>query len=232
MARYDFRIGHLEAKNVAMGDGAQAGDRGVSQTQPGVDERRWVDTGRVSVRVGFAVDAAGYSGRPVDAKEEVQRRIARLVDHLAASLQVSIAPRSRQDSGDGVMVFLPPELEIHRVLPVLMRECAGWLRRDNERYRDRLRLRFAIVVGPVGVAPLGFTGDTAIECSRLIESEPVRSALADHPDADLAVIISDHLHAFVVREGHPGTELPYRKVRVRVKDFEASAWLWVGSSMS
>jgi hypothetical protein len=191
-----------------------------------------VDTGRVAVRIGFAVDAAGYSSRSAEAKEEIQRRIARLVDHLVASVNVSVPPRSRQDSGDGVMVFLPPELEMHRVLPVLVRECAGWLARDNERYRDRLRLRFAVVVGPVGLAPLGFTGDTAVECSRLIDSEPVRTALAERPDVDLAVIISDHLHAYVVGEGHPGIGLPYRKVRVHVKDFEADAWLWAGAADS
>jgi hypothetical protein len=184
---------------------------------------------RTTLRMGFSVDISGYSSRSAPDQEDAQRRVTDLVDHVARSLHVSIDAASRQSTGDGMNVFLPSDVEVHRALPDLLRTCEQWLAGDNQRYRDRLRLRMAVVVGPVGPAANGFSGDTIVECSRLVESPPLRAALKERPDKDLVVLVSDHLYAFTVRQRRPG--LPpeqFRKVRVSVKDYETEAWLWLG----
>jgi len=220
-----IRIDTLRTKNVAFGDGAHAGDN-VSPA----DEPAPADTDRVSVRMGFAVDVMGYSGRSASGKQDAQRRVADFVEESARRLNVVIDSGSRQSTGDGMVVFLPSTVEVHRALPTLIRTTVDWLASDNQRYRDRIRLRMAVVIGPVGPAPIGFSGNTVVECCRLVDSKPLRDALIDHLDADLAVLISEKLYAFVIGEGHPGLDADqFRRVHVQVKDYEADAWLWEGA---
>jgi hypothetical protein len=64
---------------------------------------------------------------------------------------------------------------------------------------------------------------------RLLDCEPLREWVVEHPDRDLAVALSDALHSFVVAEGVPG--LPreqFTRVAVRAKELVTTAWLWTG----
>lgn len=182
----------------------------------------------VAVRVGFAVDVVGYSARTAVAKDDAQRRVADMLGEVLATLRIGIEETDRQDAGDATKVFLPADVELHRALPALL---AGWreqLARDNRRYRDPLRLRLAVGVGPVGLAALGFGGNTIVEVSRLLDSDVLRQAAARHPETKLVALISNELHKWVVSEGHDGLDpARFARVEVRVKDFADVAWLWV-----
>jgi hypothetical protein len=77
------------------------------------------------------------------------------------------------------------------------------------------------------LAALGFGGNTIIEVSRLLDSDTIRQAVADHPDRDLVVLVSDQLYRWVVGEGHPGLDdIRFDQVHVSAKKFTATAWLW------
>jgi len=223
------RVSDVHGENVVISVGQQGNiNYRVPSTRDALAAR--ARDGGVVSRMGFGLDVMSYSARPDPLKVNAQRRLANLVKHVGRTLNVRIESTSQQSSGDGVIAFLPPETELHRALPTLLRACVEWTAADNATYRDRLRLRMAVVFGPVSPAPMGFSGNTVVECCRLLECEPLRQRLVDHEDADIAAIVSEPLYAFTVREGHVGLDpAQFEGVHVMVKSFEADAWLWVGA---
>ncbi|WP_158852131.1 CATRA conflict system CASPASE/TPR repeat-associated protein [Saccharothrix deserti] len=184
---------------------------------------------RRPIRMGFMLDIVGYGGRDSPAKESLQERLATVVRLVLTDMGVALSETERQGTGDGVLVFLPEGLDVQRALPVLLRSTAERLAHDNRVFQDRMRVRMAADVGPVGLAELGFGGATVTNTGRLLDSKPLRRWVADNPDRDLAVALSDPLHSFVVAEGVPG--LPreqFTRVTVRAKELVTTAWLWTG----
>jgi hypothetical protein len=182
---------------------------------------------RTAVRMGFAVDIVDYSPRPAPLKNEAQERLAGIVVRVLADLGLAAEEAARQDTGDGMNLFLPPEVELHRALPGLLRAWQHRVAADNDEHADRLRLRLAVGVGPVGSTPLGFSGNTIIEVSRLLDSDAIRTATWRHPERDLVVLVSDPLHRWVIGEGHDGLDAAaFERVEVSAKRFTATAWLW------
>ncbi|GAA2304954.1 hypothetical protein GCM10009853_072510 [Glycomyces scopariae] len=183
---------------------------------------------RTLVRMGFAVDIVEYSLRTAPAKDAAQERLKQLVLEVLDELDLDIRDTEHQGTGDGMNVFLPASVELHRTLPRLVRSWDEKLARNNDQYVDRLRLRLSLAIGPVGVAAIGLSGSTIVEVTRLVESEPIRRAIIENPRADLAVLVSDQLYEYVVGEGHPGLEAyRFERVEARVKSYNRTAWLWV-----
>lgn len=183
---------------------------------------------QVLTRMGFGVDVVGYGRRPAPDQVVVQQRLAALTYGIIEDLGVAIRDTDRQPGGDGIHVFLPPDIELHRALPTLMVATATRLAADNTTFADRMRIRMAAVFGPVGLTALGFGGRTIITCGRLVDSSVIREAVVRHPTADLVVLVSDALYRYVVGEGYPGlSPNQFRRKRVKVKEFDEPAWLWV-----
>jgi hypothetical protein len=65
-----------------------------------------------------------------------------------------------------------------------------------------MRLRMAVGVGLVLVAATGFAGTMIVDINRLVDSSPLRDAVRDHPDSDVVVLVSQQLHASLVRPGY------------------------------
>ncbi|GAA3005960.1 hypothetical protein [Streptosporangium longisporum] len=186
------------------------------------------DPGRELVRTGFAVDIVGYSGRPASQRKDLQERLEAIFIRTMGELDVDIAATDRQGTGDGMNVFLPQALELHTALPRLLHAWRDHLARDNRRHADRMRLRMAVALGPVGITVLGYSGPTVIEVNRMLDSAPLRRAVREHPRADLAVLVSDLLHRYTVGEGHPGLDpFEFTSCDVANKGFTAGAWLWI-----
>jgi hypothetical protein len=185
-----------------------------------------------AVRLGFAIDVVGYSSRSASMKEAVQDRVATIVREALADVSIDLGDTDRQGTGDGINVFLSERLDVYRTVPLLVRAMSDWLARSNQIDPDRLRLRMALGFGPAGIAALGFGGDTIVECARLVDSRPVRQAIAHRLDTDLAVIVSDRLWAFLRDSDHPAMAgVQATRVTVRVKNFRARAWLWAAPSV-
>jgi O-acetyl-ADP-ribose deacetylase (regulator of RNase III) len=179
--------------------------------------------------MGFALDVAGYGGRSAREKTDVQHRVAALVDEVIRDLGLRLDETHHHGTGDGMVVFLPSDVEVHRALARLLRATSEALAEDNQRYRDRMRLRMAVVIGPLGPAAIGFSGDAIVEAGRLVDSEALRRALTGRPCADLAVLVSEQLYAYAVRERHANPRAEdFQPVEVRTKEFHGRAWLWPG----
>jgi hypothetical protein len=198
------------------------------------DEPRTPGSGRLTdameYRLMFGVDIVGYSSRPTPEKNRAQRRLADLVRAVVAAMNVDERDTDRQNAGDGLHLVLPARAQVHQALPTLLRQADEHLRSDNRGNDDRIRIRLAAGVGTIGLAELGFAGRTIVELGRLLDSRVLHRAVTDHPDADLVVLVSDRLYGDVVQEGHEGLGPDeFAPVRVRVKEYTGTAWLWVGS---
>jgi hypothetical protein len=201
--------------------------------EPPPEQPPRLDT-RVVQRLGFGFDVIGYSSRSSPQQAEVQQRLAGMVERVLLGIGLELHDTDRQDAGDGMVVVLPPDLELHRVLPGLLR---GWriqvLAGNGEHPGDRIRLRLSVAAGPFANAAIGFAGATIIEIGRLLDSAALRRAAADHHDADVVALISDRLYADVVGEGHPGLDPDqFVRIPVEVKTYQKEAWLWTGAALS
>jgi hypothetical protein len=179
-------------------------------------------TGPPQIRTGLALDVVNYSARTKDDRPYVQRRVSELYDAVVDRLGLDRATIDRQDNGDGIFAFLKAELEPPRVLAFL-KAWRDLLHADNERYRDRIRIRMAMASGPVAVSELGFVGEPATTLGRLLDSEVLRNAVVEEEDADLVALISHTLHSLM--DETDGTFTPHS---VTGRNFHDQAWLWVG----
>jgi len=184
------------------------------------------------LRMAFVVDVAGYGTRTVLRQQEVQRRLRRLVEATLDRCGLILDPEivEHQWTGDGINVALPVDIDPSVVLPMLIRSLAAALGVDNAQSTDRIRLRMAVSAGLIRRSVAGFSGQLIMDISRLVDSAALRDALAAAPEADLAVAISDHVYAMVVRPGYPGIpDGQFSHLDVVAKEFSAAAWLWLSA---
>ena len=86
----------------------------------------------------------------------------------------------------------------------------------------------AVGAGIVGWSSAGYSGSLVVNLKRMVDSDPLRDAVADHQEADLVVLVSDQVFAQIVRPGYAGlTTAQFQPVQVAVKEFKEQAWLWV-----
>lgn len=204
-----------------------AGSEHVAFKEPFSPPGAAFECGERPIRVGFMLDIVGYGWHDSPAKESLQRRLVGVVRLVFEDLGVALSDTESQGMGDGVLVILPARLDVQRALPVLLRSMAERLALDNAVSQDQMRVRMAADVGPVGLTELGFGGAMVTNMGRLLDSKPLRRWAAEHRERDLAVVMSDSLHRFVVAEGVPG--LPreqFTRVQVRAKELATNAWLW------
>ena len=176
------------------------------------------------------MDVAGYGTRSAPAQHDVQRRLPLLVVDSLAECGLDLGRVDHEWTGDGINAVMPSDVDPTVVLPVLIRSLAANLGVDNARSVDRIRLRMAVGVGLVEQSAAGFGGPMIVDTNRLVGSAPLRAALAAYPSADLAVAISDQVHATVIRPGYPGIPgSQFNRVNVVAKEFTGPAWIWVSA---
>jgi Protein tyrosine and serine/threonine kinase len=192
------------------------------------------ETGRAGLRLrmAFVLDVAGYGARGIAHQQEVQRRLRRLVEAMLDGSGLKLDPEvvEHQWTGDGINAVLPADIDPTVILPLLIRSLASALGADNAQSADRIRLRMAVSAGLIRRSVAGFSGQLIMDISRLVDSSALHEALAAAPEADLAVAISDHVYAMVVRPGYQGIpDGQFSRVKVVAKEFSAAAWVWLSA---
>ena len=177
-----------------------------------------------SVRLGYALDVVDYSKRPWEPRKLVPRRVSELADAVLDHLGLDRGSVDSQGAGDGLMAFMTPDLNVSRVLSRLLTTWRDLLYADNQLYRDRVRVRMAVTIGPIAPAELGFTGEPVIVLGRLLDSELLRTAVTDHPDADVVVLLSDTVHSLAVDPTDPA----FTRHFVEIRNYHGHVWLWIG----
>jgi len=175
------------------------------------------------------VDAVGSASATTQGRYQMRRDLYDLMQGALERRGFGLPSFPLTDTGDGLRLFVP----FHRVRPtdVVDMFVLGMLAglRHHRRYAApaaRIRLRMAIDLGLVEPHLQGWTGDPLVRVARLVDAEPLREVLRNEPDLDLAVVVSDVMYEAVVRPGN-GYVPPdcFRPVAVRVKEFDARAWL-------
>jgi hypothetical protein len=185
-----------------------------------------------ALRMGFVLDVAGYGTRTVPERDDVQRRLRRLVIAMLAECGLTLDARvvDHQWTGDGINGVLPSDIDPPSVLSVLVRSLAAELSADNGRHSDRVRLRMAIGVGLIERRAAGFGGPVIVDINRLVDSASLRSALADEPDADLVLAVADQVYTLIIQPGYPGIPAAqFTQTNVIAKEFSGLAWIWAAT---
>lgn len=185
-------------------------------------------------RICFGVDIVNYSGRSTPAQIVLQERLSAVFTAVLADLGIAVHDTDRQPAGDGLIAVLPPGLSAPEVMAGLLHGWRVHLAVDNGAHpEDHIRLRISIGTGPLTTAALGFGGRSIIEVGRLLDSESLRQAVRDRPDADVVALVSGRLYDDVVGEGHPGLDpAQFEQVSVLVKELQSYAWLWTGGAVN
>ncbi|GAA4236134.1 hypothetical protein GCM10022254_45040 [Actinomadura meridiana] len=149
------------------------------------------------------------------------------------------AVKFMESTGDGILAVLP-----HKAVPALIdpfpRRLQEALAESAPRLRARgvrLRLRVALHVGLVDDerADAPAISTAVIDVNRLLDSTPLRRALADSSSevTFVALLISDDLFTTYVRGGRSGLhESQFKEVRVKVKQYDKRAYLYVPTPSS
>ena len=133
------------------------------------------------------------------------------------------------DTGDGLRLLLPPDQPAIRALGPFVNELDAALRAHRMRANDAARLRLRVVAHH-GLAYFDggvWAGDALVLAARLLDAEPLRQALKDNPDANLALIVSEAIHKDVIVDEYGPPAQAFWPVRVSVKETRAQAWVYV-----
>jgi hypothetical protein len=188
--------------------------------------------GTGAVRLCLAADIQQFSrfrsGEAIRAQQ-------RFVDALAQARRYAGIDEETvklQESGDGQYAVLPTGLDESTAVPRLIEGLRVALAQLNSdlNARARLRLRVALHRGHIAPGANGWVGDSSIAIHRMLDSEPVRTALADNEGADFALIVPEVLYREIISQGYETLD-PAEFNRVDVvapaKGFAAAAWVYL-----
>lgn len=180
----------------------------------------------------LAVDVQGYAGTNDVRQAEIQRDLIDLLDLAAARTGLRRRKWIQQPKGDEELALVPPDEPLGRVVGEFCLTLAAVVRRYNltRAPMTSLRLRLGLDDGPVDLSRNGFAGRAVIGASRLVNAEPVRSALRD---TDLAVIMSAGVYRDWVHSGRSAVPPDMcRPVAVAEKEHIVDAWLWLPETVA
>ncbi|MFF5156370.1 hypothetical protein ACFY3N_08970 [Streptomyces sp. NPDC000348] len=176
------------------------------------------------------MDAQSYGSKNDRRQSELQHDLPRLLDRAARGAGLDRAQWRIQRKGDEQLAVRPQDGTEPRLVDDYVRHLVAELREYNVQRvpESRMRLRTVIHQGLVEPADNGFAGSAVVATARLLNARPLYDALTAHPGADLVLLLSDDVFRSTVAGGHT-TLLPedFIRVAVQVKEYEATAWLWV-----
>ena len=122
-------------------------------------------------------------------------------DEAYGSVGVEPGTFHQEDRGDGILAALrpdvPPTLMVGRWIDTLYES----LRAHNTGRSRRLRLRIGMNAGLVAQDGHGLVGRAVDLAARLCDSAPAKRIMAESPEVDLLIVVSDWLYGNVVAEG-------------------------------
>ncbi|WP_229713028.1 hypothetical protein [Streptomyces fuscichromogenes] len=163
-------------------------------------------------------------------QSEFQHDLPRLLDRAAKGAGLDRSEWQIQRTGDEQLAVRPQDGSEPRLVDDYIRHLVAGLRHHNAQRvpEARMRLRAVIHQGLVELAENGFAGSAVVATARLLTARPLYDALAAHPGADLVLLLSDDVYRSTVAGGHTTlSTADFTHVTVKVKEYEASAWLRV-----
>jgi hypothetical protein len=177
----------------------------------------------------LTLDIAGFT-RP-DRDEEVRIYIRKaFYAMLREALHGSGIPWDRcyrEDRGDGALVMLSPDVPARGIIDPFPERMRDLLRVYNRLSipAAKIHVRAAAHIGPVYRDDHGLVGDDINLLCRMLDAEPLHTALADS-GGELALAISGYMYDTLVRR-HPALagRIPFQQVNTQVKGTQVDAWI-------
>lgn len=181
-------------------------------------------------RTIIVTDVAGFGDRRRTNRDQsaVRNALYRVLHEAFAQSGIRWNDCYREDRGDGAMILAPPDIPTERFVDQLPMVLAAELRRHNRTHpaTTEIRLRMAVHIGEVHFDAHGVVGSSINMAFRLLDSSPLKAALAKSRDP-LALITSDWVYDEVVRHSSAVGRAQFRRVAVRVKESPTTAWIWL-----
>lgn len=183
-------------------------------------------------RAMLGTDIVGFT-RPERRDEETRQymREAFYTNLKCACLRSGIpwSECRKKDQGDGVLVTLPPGDPPASLVEPLTSHLRTFIRRYNRMSVEaaQMQVRASVHIGMVYEDDHGLTGDDLTYLCRMLDSGPLRKAIAGS-GAEVAVAVSDHIYKTVVQR-NPSLANPagFRHRKCRVKGNPVDLWLHV-----
>ncbi|WP_327327521.1 hypothetical protein OG735_37080 [Streptomyces sp. NBC_01210] len=196
-------------------------------------------------RLCLAVDIEKYSARDNADMVRLQRVLLRTLRSACEQAGIEWRHCGRQAQGDGYLLVLEPGIDETRVVPRLLDGLAAGLavanapatasdrtkpggRAADSRVPGSIRMRASLHQGIVHEADSGYAGSAVVALFRVLDSGPVRRALAETLSTHLVVAFSDALYQDLVATGYEGLSATgFRRVEIHVeaKSFTGVAWI-------
>jgi class 3 adenylate cyclase len=171
-------------------------------------------------RTIVTVDVEGFGDRRRINSHQVAVRDG-LYGVLQQAFHAATIPWSgcyHEDCGDGVLILAPPEVAKSVFVESLPAQLVEGLREHNSAHPapEQIRLRMAVHAGELHYDDHGVVGTSINLTFRLLNADPLRSALAGSSGV-LALITSYSFFEEVVRHSPAAHPTAYRLVRVRTE---------------
>ncbi|MFY1619137.1 hypothetical protein [Micromonospora sp. WMMD736] len=177
-----------------------------------------------------ATDVVGSSIRHDQLQLKMRTDLLDLLGRALRRQGLNIDGLTPADLGDGFRLHAPSSVSPLSMVSPFLHNLATELRvhRQSANERSRLRLRLAIHMGLLNREDSGgLSGVTLSECARLLDAPAARELIADAPDADLVVVVSDAVFEAVVRQGYGPAPEDFQRIPVVVKETSTHAWAYL-----
>lgn len=179
-------------------------------------------------RTIVVVDVEGFGDHRRTSPHQVAVRagLYQVLQQAFEQAGVSWADCEHEDRGDGVFVLVPAEIPKALFAGAMPDALVTALREHNIKHavEARIRLRMALHAGEITYDQHGVTAVAVNLAFRLLDSAPLKTALAESPGV-LAVISSGWFFGEVVRHSPASDAATYRPVQVTVKETSTVAWV-------
>ncbi|MCR6481676.1 hypothetical protein M8542_02490 [Amycolatopsis sp. OK19-0408] len=179
-------------------------------------------------RTIMAVDIAGYNdpGRTMAHLHEMHEGLWSVLKGTFAETGIPWDVCFVENTGDGAMILLPPEIAKADLVAQLPERMHAELRRYNAVHSRpaRIQLRLALNAGEVQQASHGSVSKAVSFTFRVLDA-PAAKAAQKATGANLALIASDTFFQDVVLQDPAAAPGDYRRIEVAVKETTTVAWL-------
>jgi tetratricopeptide (TPR) repeat protein len=174
------------------------------------------------------VERFGSPARSDRDRVVVRSGLYRVLNAALATASVALTDCDHQNSGDGVLVVIPPSVPkdvLAETLPGrLIAELSG--HNDSHDSPQHIRLRMVLHAGEVRYDDHGVVGTAINHAFRLLDAAVFKTAFARSP-GPLGVVASAWFFDEVVRHSADGVAAAYRQIRVTAKETDTTAWLYL-----
>jgi tetratricopeptide (TPR) repeat protein len=160
----------------------------------------------------------------------IRSSLYRILETTLTAADVPWGDCDCQNTGDGVLVVIPPAVPKSVLTDSLPDRLTSELRTYNESCdgTQQIRLRLALHAGEVRYDAHGVVGTAVNHAFRLLDAKAFKTEFAG-AEGPLGVITSSWFFEEVVR--HSDTSAEYRPIRVTAKETDTTAWIRLGDGV-